>query len=90
MCGTYLVTLVFNVPKCANLDTSIRLLRNGAPIASTNTQICTTSGTGHHTLHAIVSSDGTTTLSFTAADTLQYSADNESDVLASILFHRIA
>lgn len=88
--GTYLVTAILNIPQTTNLNTVVRLIANTQPIPSTLTHVRTTSDNGTHVLQAIVVSDGTTTVGFTATDALDLTAAVTTDVLLSIVFERLS
>ena len=88
--GTYLVTAILNIPQTTNLNTVVRLIANTQPIPSTLTNVLATSDTGTHVLQAIIVSDGTTTVGFTATDALDLTAANTTDVLLSMVFERLS
>ena len=87
--GTYWVIATLNAPPQTNLNTYAVLRSNGAEIPSTQTRIVNGGNAVSYVLQALVSSNGTTTVSLTTADTVTLTAQ-PADAVTSISFLRIA
>lgn len=87
--GTYWVIATLNAPPQTNLNTYAVLRSNGAEIPSTQTRIENGGNAVSYVLQALVTSNGTTTVSLTTADTVTLTAQ-PADAVTSISFLRIA
>ena len=87
--GTYWVIATLNAPPQTNLNTYAVLRSNGAEIPSTQTRIVNGGNAVSYVLQALVTSNGTTTVSLTTADTVTLTAQ-PADAVTSISFLRIA
>ena len=87
--GTYWVIATLNAPPQTNLNTYAVLRSNGAEIPSTQTRIVNGGNAVSYVLQTLVTSNGTTTVSLTTADTVTLTAQ-PADAVTSISFLRIA